>query len=307
MNEIVQRALKCFGLPARSIKKPSDAKLASVYIVDDRYVLRSRPCLDNTRTSFDAERELLGLVGDLTGCQFPQYQVSERGEYFFIDGRTFWTLHRLIPGRPLGSWYELHRLPSHVDQQVMTALRRLHDSTKGRFAEHRISRTFLADLVEPVLIEVSAFLNEESLRRIHSAFLRIKEFSRSFPAKEACFVHGDFHHGNILAHEGIIVGYIDLDWCRIGNALEDLGFTMMMLLRDYENWSTQFRWQRYRELLDRYGFDDDPLILNDCIALYALFDCHVFRAATFKNSIDFHAYQMSFLETLCKTFTTGER
>jgi aminoglycoside phosphotransferase (APT) family kinase protein len=135
----------------------------------------------------------------------------------------------------------------------------------------------------------------------------MKEFAWSYPASQACFVHGDFHHGNILAQEGEIVGFIDLDWCRVGNALEDLGFTMMMLLRDYETWSPEFRWQRYRELVDAYRFKDDPTILNDYIALYALFDCSIFKSAHFEGATKFYEYQKSFLETLCRTILKKER
>ena len=126
------------------------------------------------------------------------------------------------------------------------------------------------------------------------------------PSTKACFVHGDFHHGNILAREGTIVGFIDLDWCRVGNAFEDLAFTMMMLMRDYETWSTEFRWQRYHAVLHAYGFSDDASILNDYTALYALFDCHVFKSAAFENAADFYEYQKAFLETLCRTIIKGD-
>jgi aminoglycoside phosphotransferase (APT) family kinase protein len=300
MNEGVRRALNFFGVQAQSIKKPPEAKLASVYIVDDRYLLRSRRCLDNTATSFAAERELLRIVSDLTGYEFPHYQPSEEGKYFFVDRQSFWTLHKLIPGQPLGNWFELHRVPSQVDRQVVACLRQLHDSTLGRFAEPFISRAFFPELLRPALTEAPTFLTEYSLQRIHSSFRRVKEFTTAYPARQACFVHGDFHHGNILAHKGRIVGFVDLDWCRVGHAFEDLGFTMMMFLRDYKTWSTELRWQRHHEVLSYYGFNGDPSILNDYIALYALFDCGVFKSATFEGATKFYEYQKSFLETLCR-------
>ena len=169
-NENVQRALTFFGVQARSIKKPTDAKLASVYIVDDRYVLRSRSRADNIETRFAAERDLLDFVTGLTGYRFPNYLPSNQGEHFFVDGQYLWTLHELIPGKTLGNRYELHVIPSHVDKQVMAALRRLQDATMGRFTEMLISRTFFPELLQPVLAEAPAFLTEYSLRRIESCF-----------------------------------------------------------------------------------------------------------------------------------------
>lgn len=305
-NQKVTCTLECFGVSPRSITKPSDAKLAEVYIVDDRYVLRSRPYLDGTRTRFAAERRLLDSVARLTGYEFPQYLSSGDGEYFFQDGQSLWTLHRLIPGETLGKWFELHTIPPYVDHQVMSTLRKLHTATKGRFKESKVSRTHFLDLIHPALNQASEFLTGDSLQRIHSSFRRVKSFSCIYPAGEACFVHGDFHHGNILAHDGNVTGFIDLDWCRVGNAFEDLGFTLMMLLRDYETWSTEFRPQRYHDVLSYYGFDGESSILNDYTALYALFDCYVFRSATFEKAVNFYAYQKAFLDTLCRTVVKGE-
>jgi aminoglycoside phosphotransferase (APT) family kinase protein len=307
IKDHVRCALESFGVTPRSIQKPPDAKLAEVYIVDDRYVLRSRPYLDDTRTRYAAERKLLEFVAGLTGYAFPDYQSSRDGDCFFVDGRSFWTLHRLIPGQTLGKWFELHTVPQHVDQQVMTALRELHEAAIGRFDESRISRTRFLDMISPSLKEASAFLSKDSLQRIHASFKRVKVFSRRYPSGAACFVHGDFHHGNILVHEGKIVGFIDLDWCRVGNGFEDLGFTLMMLLRDYETWSSEFRWERYHDVLSFYRFEGDAALLGDYTALYALFDCYVFRAATFERSMKFYEYQKSFLETLCRTVVKGER
>lgn len=307
ISENITRALEFFGIAPRSVNRPSDAKLAEVYIVDDRYVLRSRPYLHDTQTHYAAERKLLEIVARLTGYAFPQYRSSRDGESFFVDGKSFWTLHRLIPGETLGKWYELHTVPLQVDQQVMCTLRELHKATTGKFDESIVSRTDFLDMIDPALNQASAFLTEDSLQRIHSSFRRVKAYSCVYPSGEACFVHGDFHHGNILVHEGNITGFIDLDWCRVGNLFEDLGFTVMMLLRDYETGSTEFRWQRYHDVLSFYGFNGEASILNDYTALYALFDCHVFRSANFENAMDFYAYQKSFLETLCRTILKGKR
>jgi len=301
ISDHVKHTLESFDVTPRSIKKPPDAKLAEVYIVDDRYVLRSRPLQENTEAHYHVERALLELTARLTGYALPKYLPCRGGEHFFPDGQFFWTLHELIPGHTLGKWFELHTIPSHVDRQVMSTLRKLHEATKGRFDPSSISRMYFLDMIRPAMGEASAFLSRDSLQRIRASFRRVEAFSGLYTSGEACFVHGDFHHGNVLAHDGDVVGFIDLDWCRVGNLFEDLGFTLMMLLRDYETWSAAFRQQRYNDILSFYGFDGDASLLGDYTALYALFDCAVFKSATFDKAVNFYEYQKSFLETLCRT------
>jgi hypothetical protein len=102
---------------------------------------------------------------------------------------------------------------------------------------------------------------------------------------------------------GRIVGFIDLDWCRVSSIYEDLAFTLMMLLRDYENWSYAFRWSVYSEILDYYDFSGDPVLLNDHLILCALFDCAVFKSSNFDKAAAFFKYQKQFLETACRDLT----
>jgi thiamine kinase-like enzyme len=303
-TENVGEVLKAFALSPRDIHQPRDAKLASVYILDGLHVLRSREFREDTCERFSAERERLRTVAERTGYSFPRYLAAANKKHYVIDRGCFWTLHRLIRGRTLGNWYELHRVLSPVDRQVLTALRRLHERTRGCFDEGKVSRAFLTDRIRPLLEEAGSFLTAESRRRIHGSFLRVKSFSETYSAAESCFVHGDFHHGNIIANKGRVVGFIDLDWCRVGHPAEDLGYTMMMLLRDYASWSAAFRRKRYEDLLSLYRYHGDRSILNDQIVLYALFDCGVFKNADFERAEYFHAYQKMFLETVCMELAT---
>lgn len=48
-----------------------------------------------------------------------------------------------------------------------------------------------------------------------------------------CFVHGDFHPGNILFVGEKINGLIDTDWCRASVHFEDIAYLIVMMLRDY--------------------------------------------------------------------------
>jgi len=277
--------------------------LAQVYLVEDRFILRSRLFRPTTLTRFVAECELCGKVTELTGFRFPKYLRSSSGKPYVIEGGNFWTLHKLIPGRPLGSWFKLHRIDPSVNCKVMNALHQLHTKTTGCFDEKINDRSHLIKSVKSALIEAPNFLSANALERLKIAFDRVQKYCQSYPLEVGCFVHGDFHHGNILAHNGRIIGLIDLDWCRVSSPYEDLAFTLMMLLRDYKNWSNNLRWSVYREMLGFYDFKGDVTLLNDHIILYALFDCAIFKRSQFVNAKAFFEYQKRFLEATCNAMS----
>ena len=274
--------------------------LAQVYLIDDLYILRSRPYEKDTPARFAAECELCDQVAELTGYRFPKYERSTSGGCFVVDQDHFWTLHRIIPGRPLGTWFELHRIDPSVSRRVLKTLNRLHSMTTGCFDETIIDRRRLLELVTPAMAEAKDYLSAQALDRLMLAFDRVGKYCRSYSPESGCFVHGDFHHGNILAQNNRIVGFIDLDWCRVGSFYEDFAFSLMMMLRDYKNWSYEFQWPLYRSILDNYGFKGDADLLNDHLILYALFDCTVFKSSGFENANDFFNYQKRFLGSVCR-------
>jgi Ser/Thr protein kinase RdoA (MazF antagonist) len=300
MNTRIQKILKLYGLDENRIQKPSDAMLAQVYLVDDHYILRSRPYEEGTPTRFDAECELCAHVAELTGFRFPEYQRCLSGNHFIVDEGYFWTLHPIIPGRPLGRWFELHQIDPSVNRQVLNTLHRLHEITTGCFDEKIIDRRRLLELIAPAMDEANEFLSVGALDRLRLAFERVKKYCESYPPEMGCFVHGDFHHGNILAQKDRITGFIDLDWCRAGSFYEDFAFSLMMMLRDYKEWSPEFQWSTYQSILGDYDFQGDSVLLNDHLILYALFDCAVFKSSSFDNATAFFNYQKQFLETVCR-------
>ena len=295
----IHEILNDFGIETKGIRRPADAMLAQVYFVNERYVLRSRPLESKTPARFVAERRLCDQVTTLTGFHFPKYEQSKSGNRFVIGGSSFWTLHKRIPGHPLGSWFELHRVDPSVTCQVLNALHELHKRTTGCFDEKLIKRTHLFKLLAPALAQAPDFLSVKTMKRLRSALSRVKRFCELYQSNESGFVHGDFHHGNILAHNGRIIGFIDIDWCHVGSYYEDLAFTLMMLLRDYESWSCAFRLPLFHNLLDCYGFEGDLSLLFDFMILYALFDCSVFKSARFDNVVAFFEYQKKFIEAMC--------
>ena len=277
--------------------------LAQVFLVENRFILRSRPYEKDTPARFAAECELCSQVAELTGFRFPAYERSASGDRFVIVQDHFWTLHRIIPGRPLGTWFELHSLEPSVSRRVLNTLKQLHLMTTGCFDEKIIDRKRLLDLVTPSMAGAGDFLSAPALDRLMLAFDRVKKHCSSYSPETSCFVHGDFHHGNILGQNDRIIGFIDLDWCRAGSFYEDFAFSLMMMLRDYKNWSSAFRRPLYRAILDDYGFEGDADLLNDHLILYALFDCTVFKSSTFENATAFFEYQKQFLESVCKANT----
>jgi len=300
MNQQLSNVLKLFGLEASRLRKPSDAMLAQVYFVEDQYILRSRPYEADTPVRFDTECNLCGQVAELTGYRFPEYLQCASGDRFVVDKGYFWTLHKIIPGHPLGSWFELHRIDPSVHHKVLGSLRRLHTLTTGTIDEKFIDRRRLIDLITPSMDEARSFLSGQALDRLGVAFESVKSYCDAYPPGISCFVHGDFHHGNILAKDQQISGFIDLDWCRAGSFYEDFAFTLMMMMRDYKNWSHEFSWSMYRSILDDYDFKGDAELLNDHLILYALFDCTVFNSSNFENSNAFFKYQKQFLESVCR-------
>jgi len=300
MDQRTHKILTLFGLNASRIHKPSDAMLAQVFFVDDHYILRSRPYEEDTPVRFATECELCAHVAGLTGFRFPEYRRCLSGNHFVVDEGYFWTLHPLIPGRPLGRWFELHQIDPSVNRQVLKTLRQLHRMTTGCFDEKSIDRGRLLELIAPAMAEANDFLSVGALDRLRLAFDRVKRYCESYPPEKSCFVHGDFHHGNILVQKGRIVGFIDLDWCRVGSFYEDFAFSLMMMLRDYKNWSPEFQWSTYQSMLDDYDFQGDSVLLSDHLILYALFDCAVFKASCFENATAFFKYQKRFLEAACR-------
>ena len=92
--------------------------------------------------------------------RFPEYETSRSGDTYVIREDSFWTLHRLIPGKPMGSWFELHLLDPAVTGEVLAALKRLHGETVGCFGDDAVDRGRLLELVAPALDQARNFLDE---------------------------------------------------------------------------------------------------------------------------------------------------
>ena len=163
---------------------------------------------------------------------------------------------------------------------------------------------FLRDAEEKYK-DVKDMLSSDVQKRIKQAMGNVRNASDGFKSNELCFVHGDFHHGNTLVDKkGKIVGFIDLDWCRIGHPLEDLAYTVMMFLRQYTSETIQFNKRHFQKLLKWYNLDQKLLdLFKEYFILYTLYDVYIFKyASNLKNKEFYLNYQLSFLETVSDKF-----
>ena len=145
--------------------------------------------------------------------------------------------------------------------------------------------------------------SKSNIKRIKQSLNKV--LNNSLSIKNLCFIHGDWHYGNlILDKDNKVIGVIDLDWCRIGYHLEDLAYTVMMLLRFYDSDQFNFNKKRFSELLDWYGLNKNEIdLFKEYLILYAFYDvCILKDAADLKNQKYYLNYQKSFLDYLCDNF-----
>lgn len=120
-------------------------------------------------------------------------------------------------------------------------------------------------------------------------------------AGRCCFVHGDFHHGNIVVDDQRnIIGLIDCDWCRVGHPFEDLGYLVMMCLRKYD--SPKFHLDRghLAQLLGWYGLQESEYSkLFEYLILCALYDVDVLSDVG-EEAQGYLRYQIHLLGELCR-------
>lgn len=294
-----------FGLHPQTVHRPENAKLTSVFVLDELYILRGRPYLADTVSQFKREVALLEAVRPLIDLQVPTYHLAADGHYYALAHDTLWTMHSRLPGRTLGDWFELHLVDPSTHQRVMLSLAAIHRATRGHIPEHLIQRAYLPALVHPHLALLQSLLPPQVRQEVEHSLDRVVAHSSSLLTRETCFVHGDFHHGNLLADNSRApVATIDLNWCRGGSAYEDLGYTLMMLLRDYSRFSPKFRGDLFQRLLLAYGEPAiDPKILGDYLVLAAAFDCGVFSGGNFPEARRFLAYQVEFLAETVRSFS----
>lgn len=95
---------------------------------------------------------------------------------------------------------------------------------------------------------------------------------------KTCFVHGDYHPGNILldTDKNIITGLIDLDWCHIWSIYEDLSLIILSIIRDISQAHFVYSEATINDLLVFYPWKIDFQKLKKYILLRSVHDLSFF-------------------------------
>lgn len=294
-----------FGITFREAHVPPHAILPTVFLLDDRYVLRWRGVTELEQ--FRRELMLLRAALEQVPFPLPMPLSTKNGQECVREEERFWVLSPQIPGRPLGTWQEIQRGGDQDMQLVLRSLRNLHDRTMGlHIHAYEDPLRFSQDMRKKLEV-VSHFLAPHALNRIDQALAHVAAHEAILTPQDLCFIHGDFHHGNIIVNDRReITGLIDLDFSRIGYPLEDLGFTVMMCLRSCDRNVFVLDLPYERQLLEWYGLHPDQhSLFAEYLLLGGLIDLWAFTVSTGMQQRDAYLqYQISLVQDCCARFTT---
>jgi len=300
-NDELARIAAEFDRRPTSFAPLSGAFSARLFLLDGREILRGRPLAFTSIARLEYETDLLDSARRHTSLELPRYVRTTTGAPGVCADDALWTLHSMIEGRPAGAWTELHVVDESVSRRLVGELRTLHDTTRGMLPEKLFRPFFLPEEVRNLVRELAPYLSPTTVDRCATAVRRIHECAASLRPGHAVFVHGDYHHGNVLVDgNGRVRGAIDLDDARYGHPFDDLGYTVAMMLRDYERFDPSFSLDRYRQMLEWYGEADLPWeFLPEYVIVYTLFDCQLFRNSRSEDAPELFRYQCEFLHELC--------
>ena len=299
--------LKQFGLSGK-LKRPQNASLTEVFFVEDKFILRARALNDSVIENFNYEQKVLSIVSPIfeinLQINFPCPILSTAGEKFVIYQNRFWTVYPRINGTILGNWYEIDLATNETNDFLLRELRKLHYKSRNVASGSLIRRNFLLDTLAPLLPVCASLLSSQASQRLNEAFNSTKKFYSSYPDTESVFVHGDYHHGNVLVNSDMqIIALLDLDWCRFGHRIDDLAFSVMMFLRTQKRSPSDISWNEILLSLNTYDANISTGELDqikDCIILYGALDLAMFSQAYSERAQFWAKYQLPFLESLCR-------
>ncbi|MBI5391008.1 aminoglycoside phosphotransferase family protein [Candidatus Woesearchaeota archaeon] len=290
-----------FGLFPQKISRPHHTVLSSVYLLDDAFVLRARVLHDDTVARFRQELTLCNRVKAFIPYTLPKPRIMN-GRRYLITGRKLWTAYSLIPGSIVCSWQHPELATTLQNKCLMQTLRMMHDRTRGLFSAPQTRPFFLLE-AEKALIDLQNDLSPSASSNLHHVLDVVK--SDRLPLSQRCFVHGDFHHGNAVVNVmGKITGLLDLDWCRIGNPLEDVAYTIMMSLRDFRK-PAVIDQMHLEQLQSWYGLTvSQKKMFPHYLILAAVYDASLFKHASFARHGFYFCYQLSLVELLGSFFSS---
>jgi aminoglycoside phosphotransferase (APT) family kinase protein len=303
-GSLIDNVLRQYGLRYSDFHRSANAAISNVFIVDNRYVVRSRTLEPGIRKKFAVELERLETVRKHVSLHLPIPIAAGNGERFVIQENQLWTVYAYIPGQVICTWNEFEKATPRQTRALMRALGKWHSQTRGLLDLTDESRYQFVNEMKLILKKLSGIISHKEADRGNTALQRIEKAAGQWEAADTVFVHGDFHHGNlILDDEDDPVGLLDFDWSWIGPAVADVSYTVMMLLRRYDTERFQFPKQTVLQLLDWYGLPEKSFLsFTDYLILYNLHDIHIFRSTPMPKQQYYLAYQQSMSQELCRIF-----
>ena len=299
-----------FGVTFQNVSEPPNTFIPNVFILDQAYVLKGRIKDEGREKQIHEEYELLRVVEESVPFSLPLLLPTKEGKPFHSQSDRLWTLGRYLPGKPLGSWQEPSAMSDTQTKDAMEALRALHDRTRDGHWHEYVNLNDFVEERKKQLADVHHLLPPHVSQRISIALDRVRESRLPLSPKDLCFIHGDFHQGNIIVNKrGEISGLIDFDFCRIGHPFEDLGITVFTFLHDYRLPSFSFHEDYFHQLLEWYGIHkEDHSLFSEYLLVASLFVVwDFFRAqGVTKNSEYYLQYDLSMIHGLCERFTSRE-
>lgn len=261
-----------FGISVNNISQPPHAFLTTVFLIDNTWVLRGRLLTDDAIERFQKECQLLDKARFLMPYALPN-PISSLGskERYVIEEKNLWTMYKMIPGEIHGTWQDVDAISSQEVEKLLRVLHGMHDATKN-LLPGQADDWFIQEAYRLFQKTLAAW-DHRSQKVLNDCFQRVIVTLRKLPSLELCFVHGDFHHGNILFNpKGEITGLVDCNWSRLSHPYEDVAYTVMTYLRNFKQDIFQFREDSFRNMVRWYGVEDMPPLLRDLLVVGALFD-----------------------------------
>lgn len=249
----VENILLKFAFPDSLIRIEKNTKdgLSQIYFVNNTHTLRWRTLWMRTCEDFLTEKKLLDEIRWLLSpIHFPELIQAKTWEYYVIKEDVFWTLATYIPWKIL-CWISDVSVLSERNKK--TYIEQLYDmqlrtsTIKQQGKSHYIFAPWIYERYK-IIQDYFTFEEQGCIKKI------IEEISAISGEDEMCFVHGDYHPGNIVLSndEHLIEGLIDLDWCHVGTIYEDLSLIILSYLRDISHECFVYDEEKLKHLIGFY-------------------------------------------------------
>jgi len=297
----VEKIAAAFALPPLSIQRAANTLISPIFFLDTTHVIKARPATLENESSIHEEAALLEIIRSHLPFEVPYYLRSRSGALSLSEGGYLWTVHLMVPGKPIGNWYHTVEPSLAGNDIVMRTLRTIHQSTKHLDVTRWLRPHSSTVAAKRIIQREPRWLTMSDRRHIEAAIQRAEAKCTTIKqGGDSVVLHGDLHQGNILANSsGDVTGVIDWHGARGGHFCDDVGFTIMMLSRDFSSWSPTPSTKQFHELTRAYGASSTEIrLIWDFTLIWALLDAESFRRRSFPGATRYLKYQRAFCKAL---------